>query len=101
MISVGAVPDRDLRFLTPAQAADLTDGSVSLALSVSSLQEMTPIQVEGYLHLLDRLVGADGPVDTVTMRFDDQPIPARWQPTFREVAPVQTSFLQAAWSIPR
>ena len=106
-------PDRDLRFLTPDQAADLADGSVSLALSVSSLQEMTPIQVEGYMHLLDRLVAADGtvylkqyaewhnPVDTVTMRFDEHPIPARWKPTFQEVAPVQTSFLQAAWSIPR
>lgn len=104
-------PDRRLQFLTPAQAADLPTGSVSLALSVSSLQEMTSGQVATYLKLLDRI--AEGglvylkqwaewhnPADDLTLRFADYPFPTRWSACFDEPAPIQTRFRQAAWRIP-
>jgi len=105
------VSPEHLRFLGPPEAAELPTGSVSLAVSVSSLHEMTAAQVEGYLALLDR-VAAGGivylkqwrswhnPDDAVTLRFDSYPIPARWQPLLNERAPVQTRFQQAAWSVP-
>jgi putative sugar O-methyltransferase len=104
-------PTRRVRFLTPAQAAELPSGSISLALSVSSLQEMTPEQVASYLRLLDRLAAGGlvylkqwaewrNPVDGVTLRFDDYPVPARWEACFDEPAPVQTRFRQAAWRVP-
>jgi hypothetical protein len=34
------------------------------------------------------------------MRFADYAFPARWNRLFHETAPVQTNFLQAAWSVP-
>jgi len=37
------------------------------------------------------------PVDRITMRFDDYPIPGSWQLAARGVAPVQTKFVQAVW----
>ena len=104
-------PTRRLRFLTPAQAAELPAGSISLALSVSSLQEMTPDQVASYLRLLDRIAAGGlvylkqwtewrNPADGVTLRFADYPFPARWEACFDEPAPVQTQFHQAAWRVP-
>lgn len=104
-------PTRNLRFMTPDEAVALPDGSISLALSVSSLQEMTASQVGDYLQLLDR-VAAGGtvylkqwkewrnPADGLTVRFDDYPVPPRWRVVFDEPAPVQTRFRQAAWSVP-
>ncbi|MDQ4026152.1 MAG: putative sugar O-methyltransferase [Actinomycetota bacterium] len=105
-------PSRCLHFLAPEETAGILDESASLALSVSSLQEMTPTQVKEYLCMLDR-VAAGGtvyikqwaswrnPADGFTMRFDHYPIPSRWIPLFNESAPVQTSFRQAAWDVPR
>jgi len=104
-------PERALRFLTPEEAEALPTGSASLVLSISTLQEMTPAQVEAYLGLLDR-VAAGGtvylkqwaqwrnPVDQVTMRVADYPYPARWSHHFDEPAPVQTGFRHAAFSVP-
>jgi putative sugar O-methyltransferase len=104
-------PERALRFLAPEDARALPTGTASLALSISTLQEMTPDQVKTYLHLIDR-VAAGGtvylkqwarwhnPVDDVTMRFADYPFPRRWSRRFDEAAPVQTGFRQAAFSVP-
>jgi putative sugar O-methyltransferase len=103
-------PER-LRFLSPGEAELLAPGSTDVALSVSSLQEMTPAQVAAYLRLFDN-VAAGGtvflkqwdvwtnPVDEVTMAFDDYPIPGRWKSLLRSRAPVQTRFVQAAWDVP-
>jgi putative sugar O-methyltransferase len=103
-------PER-LRFLSPDEARLLPAGSADVALSISSLQEMTPQQVESYLRLFDRV--AEGgtvflkqwevwtnPVDNVTMRFDEYPIPDRWVSVARSQAPVQTRFVQHAWRVP-
>ena len=104
-------PPGRLRFIAPEQLADLPLGSVDLALSISSLQEMTHGQVDGYLSALDR-VARDGtvflkqwlawrnPVDDIELRFDEYPIPAGWEAVYREPAPVQTNFAQAAWKVP-
>ncbi|MGA2514337.1 MAG: putative sugar O-methyltransferase [Candidatus Limnocylindrales bacterium] len=104
-------PPERLRFLSPEEAADLPDGSIDLALTISSLQEMTPAHVAAYLEMFDRT--AEGglvylkqwrawrnPVDQVELAFERYPIPARWALLFKERAPVQTSFIQAAWAIP-
>jgi putative sugar O-methyltransferase len=104
-------PGRALRFLTPEEAEELPTGSASLALSISTLQEMTSAQVETYLRLLDRVAAGgtvylkqwaqwDNPADGVTMRFADYPFPARWSRRFDQPAPVQTGFRHAAFSVP-
>jgi hypothetical protein len=105
------LPSRRLRFLRPEAAPSLPDESVSLAVSISSLPEMTRAQAEGYIHLLDR-VAAGGivylkqwsawhnPADDVTLRFKDYPVPERWRNVFDHPAPVQTAFREAAWSVP-
>lgn len=104
-------PADRLRFLTPDQVEDVADGTVDLAVSISSLQEMTPGQVQGYIGLMDR-VAAGGhvylkqwatwrnPDDGVTMRFSEYPVPSAWIPTIREPAPVQERFVQAGWAVP-
>jgi putative sugar O-methyltransferase len=105
-------PDARLRFLSPEQADALAPGSFDLAVSISSLHEMLPAQVAAYLALLDRVVAGGpvylkqwrswfNPVDRVTMRFAEYPVPARWQKLFEEAAPVQTRFQQAAWEVAR
>jgi putative sugar O-methyltransferase len=100
-------PQRDLRFVEAG--SDIPPG-VDLAVSISSLHEMTPDQVAGHLRLLDEVV-VDGvvflkqwhswhnPIDDVLMEFDRYPIPAAWSELFREPSPVQTRFTQAAWRL--
>jgi putative sugar O-methyltransferase len=102
-------PTRQLRFVPAEEAGSLAPGSADVALSISSLQEMVPAEIERYLRLFDR-VAAGGvvylkqwtewrnPRDGVLARLADYPIPARWKPLFFERAPVQTRFTQAAWS---
>ena len=103
-------PDR-LRFLTPTEAAKLAPASIDLAISISSLQEMTAAQIADYLELIDRAASGGtvylkqwrewrNPVDHITARFANYPIPGTWTKLFEEPAPVQTNFQQAAWSIP-
>lgn len=102
-------PER-LRFATPDDAETLPRGSHDLALSISSLQEMTPEQVQMYLQLFNTVTEGGqvylkqwkewhNPVDDVSLDMDDYPIPERWEQLFKEQAPVQTNFLQAAWHI--
>jgi putative sugar O-methyltransferase len=104
-------PNRNLRFITPDRIEQIEDGFASLAISISSLQEMTQTQVSSYLALLDRIVESNGFVylkqwsewtnleDHVTMRFTDYPIPSRWKLNFRERCPIQTNFEQAVWQV--
>lgn len=104
-------PPERLRFLSPADADLLPPNSIDVALSISSLQEMTPEQVAHYLHLFDQVAAGgtvflkqwetwSNPVDNVTMTFDDYPVPERWESVFRGRAPVQTRFMQEAWHVP-
>lgn len=105
----GLFPDRELAFLTPDQS-DQARG-VDLAVSISSLHEMTHEQIAGYLGLFDRAAAGGtvylkqwhewtNPDDQIVARFADYPFPARWRRLFLERAPVQTRFDQAAWRIP-
>jgi putative sugar O-methyltransferase len=103
-------PAERLRFVSPDEVDEIATGSVDLALSISSLQEMTAEQVEGYLETFDRVaerglvflkqwISWRNPVDNIQLRFDEYPIPARWRMLFKERAPVQTNFAQAAWVV--
>ena len=103
-------PERDITWVD-ARELDTLTATPDLALAISSLHEMTPEQVGVYLDLLDTIVPDGGtvflkqweqwnnPTDDVVMTFDDYPVPAGWQTTFRETAPVQTKFRQAAWQV--
>lgn len=104
-------PSRSLRFVRPDEAFDLADGSMDLAVSISSLQEMTPNHVDRYLGLFDRVAAGGNvylkqwsswcnPEDKIAMNFDDYPVPPRWRMQFRSRAPVQTRFTEALWNIP-
>jgi putative sugar O-methyltransferase len=103
-------PDRDLRFV------DAGDRAASLqpfdaAVSISSLQEMTPVEIGRYFQLLDHLAapgavvylkqweGWLNPVDAVRHSMDQYPVPSRWRTVFRRPAPVQTMFDEAAWVV--
>ena len=105
-------PGRSLRFLSPDEAFELEDSSIDLALSISSLQEMTLKQVERYLGLFDRVAAGGNvylkqwsswynPDDKITITLDDYPVPPRWRMMFRFQAPVQSRFTEALWNIPK
>ena len=105
-------PPERLRFLSPDETEGLADGSIDLVLTISSLQEMTPAQVAAYVEMFDRVARGGviymkqwrtwrNPVDRVELTFDRYPIPRHWVPLFKERAPVQTNFTQAAWVVPR
>jgi putative sugar O-methyltransferase len=99
-----------LRFLKPREVAGVEDGTVDLSLWISSLQEMTQEQVAAYFAFMDR-VSASGivylkqwfrwrnPIDGIELSSNDYPIPTDWRLIFRERAPVQTHFWQAAWRV--
>jgi putative sugar O-methyltransferase len=104
-------PAERLRFLGPSEALDLPTSFADLALSISTLQEMTPSQVSTYVDVFGRIArggsvylkqwnGWKNREDRVTLRFDDYPIPASWEAVFNEAAPVQSKFRQAAWRVP-
>jgi hypothetical protein len=102
-------PNRRLKFLSPDQLDAIPPRSVALAFSISSLQEMTPDQIRGYLSFLDTVVVPSGivylkqwrewlnPLDGVKTTFSAYPLPPRWATLFVERAPVQTGFQQGAW----
>jgi putative sugar O-methyltransferase len=100
-------PDRDITFLAADDATAEAIGAVDLAVSISSLQEMTHEQVAHYLDLIDQVVDGTvflkqwrrwtNPVDGVVLDFGEYPVPEHWQPVFREPSPVQTAFDQAGW----
>ena len=35
------------------------------------------------------------------MQFDQYPVPSRWVQRFRQSAPVQSNFQEAAWQVPK
>jgi putative sugar O-methyltransferase len=103
-------PVQRLRFLSPDEATEAQPGSFDLGISISSLQEMTPSQVHGYISMFDRLVAGGSvylkqwrewrnPDDDVTVAFDDYPIPERWKLGFRVPALIQRKFEEAAWDV--
>jgi len=103
-------PDR-LTFLTPEQIDRVPRASVDLAVSISTLSEMTPSTRDSYLSFLDEVtvrgriylkqwMSWHNPVDNLDVHFDDFAIPARWVPILKEACPVQTQFLQAMWRNP-
>lgn len=99
------------RFIQAGECSASSVGPADLAVSVSSLQEMTPVQVENYLALFDEVCSGgtvflkqwerwSNPDDGVVMDMARYPIPPRWKRLLWERAPVQTRFMQAAWSVP-
>lgn len=94
-----------LTFLDSAEASKLRPPDVGV--SISSLQEMTPQQVQSYLELFsERIIGTvylkqwkrwTNPLDSVTMAFDQYPIPHQWRQVKSHQAAVQANFTEAVW----
>ena len=104
-------PPERLTFVRPDDVGQLSDGSFDLAVSISSLQEMTNEQIVHYLRLFDR-VAAGGHVylkqwtkkrnreNDVDFRFETMPVGDAWEPEWRRRCPVQTDFTEGGWSVP-
>lgn len=102
-------PDRDLTFVD-ARVADPV-APFDLAVTISSLAEMTNDDIARYLALFERLASPGAvvylkqwarwmnPVDGIEFVFDDH-VPAGGALVVRRRAPVQTAFLEAAWRMP-
>lgn len=103
-------PDRRLRFVDARHEASSIQ-RFDAAVSISSLQEVTRLEIHRYLELLDRLAqpgaviylkqweGWVNPVDAVRHTMDDYPVATRWQRLFRRPARVQTNFDESAWEV--
>ncbi len=103
-------PQERLRFLDPSQTDEIASGGIDLALSISSLQEMTPPQVGEYLRLVDRVAHGGvcylkqwtrwrNPADRVSLELARYPYPDSWTRLFFRKCPVQTTFSEGAWTI--
>lgn len=102
-------PDRDLTFVDARVADPVED--FDLALTISSLAEMTSAETARYLALFERLAAPGAvvylkqwahwlnPVDGVQFVFDDHAPPGGTL-LLRRRAPIQTAFLEAAWRMP-
>lgn len=95
-----------LPFLAPKDSSSV--GDVDVALTISSLHEMTPRTVESYLRLFDRTAQYVylkqwtewwNPDDRITMKMAEYPFPARWRAISWATAPVQRGFTQALWAV--
>jgi len=97
-------------FLTPNQLDLISPLSSELFVTISSLHEMRPEQIDFYLHQVAR--HCDGyfyfkqwqesvnPPDQIVIRREDYPIPADWVPIFDRPHPVQTAFFEAMYRLP-
>jgi hypothetical protein len=101
-------PNRNVTFLD-GRDLNASPAPFDLAISISSLAEMTPPVVARYLDMFDR-GGREGavvylkqwfrwrnPLDEVEQTIDDYELPARWRRLFRRAARIQTAFAEVAF----
>jgi putative sugar O-methyltransferase len=97
-----------LTFLTPEEAGSIPNASVDLALSISTLAEMTPGTVAEYLRLFDRVAKHVYLKQWTTWRNEDDrlqltmanyPYPSGWERVYWAPAPVQTHFTEGLWRV--
>lgn len=101
----------EIVFLTPSQLQHLKPGSVSLSLTISSLQEMPPYQVAYYFSEFNRLTSGHFYMKQYqhgvvkfgghTTDWDSYPIPPHWKPIFSEPCEVQANFNHALYRTSR
>lgn len=105
-------PHRNLTFIdAEAGVPDLP--KFDLAISISSLHEMTPELVNGYLHAFDRAANPEAivyikqwvdwwnPDDRIATSMRNYRLPDTWNRLFERRAKVQRKFGEAAWQAPR
>lgn len=100
-----------IAFLLPQQMDLLPDGSVDLFLNISSFHEMRIEQIRCYFGILRRLVRKYAylkqwresviPVENVTIRESDYPIPADWRRIYWRPCAVQEHFFEALFEVAR
>ena len=106
-------PGRKINFIDAASdnvEELLKKRQYDLALSISSLQELSLIKIRKYMALLNSCVNHHGvvylkqwldwfnPIDNIRVKFTaDYSIPKNWEEIFFRRARVQTNFGEAAW----
>lgn len=106
----GAVRDSRLIFVTPNQFATLTPIGADLAVNVSSLHEMLPVQVAEYLRLIDRHAAGGffytkqwahwfNKLDGVETDKSSYPYPVTWRCLFDRTPTAQPAFFEALFAI--
>ncbi len=98
-----------IAFLTPNQLELLEPLGVDLFVNVSSLHEMRPEQIAYYLGQVDRHCAGSfytkqwltwhNPVDDVTIRREDYPIPPHWEVVYSRRHPIQRAFFHALYRV--
>jgi putative sugar O-methyltransferase len=98
-----------LRFLLPHQAAQLPAASIDVAVSISSLHEMSRQQVEHYFAFLARACRGHvytkqwrrsrTPENDVVFGEHDYPVPAGWREDFHRRHPIQRMFFEARYDV--
>ncbi len=100
----------EIAFLLPHQLELLPEKSVDLFVNISSLHEMRLDQIRYYFAVLGRLVRkyfylkqwreSNIPLENVTIRETDYPIPAEWRKIYWRPCAVQDYFFEALFEIP-
>jgi len=99
----------EIAFLLPHQAKLLPPKSFDLFVNISSLHEMRPEQIAAYFDLIDHLTRSyfyskqwfvsENPIDGVSIKHDDYPVPAHWRELYLRPARVQTAFFEAMYAV--
>jgi putative sugar O-methyltransferase len=104
-------PKDRVSYVHASEVASIAADSVDLAVSISSLHNLTSDEVRDYLSLLDRVVRPGGqvymkerrdwynPAEQKRSLFSEYPVPPGWRLLLRRCAPVQTDFDEALWEV--
>ena len=97
-----------IKFLLPHQIELLPPKYFNLFINISSLHEMTKLQISHYLQQIDRLCRGyfyfkqwrqSRVPDNSFIRENDYPIPKRWTTVFHHRHPIQAMFFEALYRI--
>ena len=101
--------ESSLAFLSPAQVEYLPDRMFDLFINISSLQEMTPAQIDNWFGQIDRLckgwfytkqyVESKNGFDDIIIRQEDYPVRAHWQTLLNRKSPIFPKLFEAIYRI--
>lgn len=101
-----AAKEGRLVFLQPSEINTIPDKSVDLFLNISSYQEMTQQQIEGYFAHADRVCKGyfymkewKTAVVETKLSQKDYPVPQNWKRIFNRECAVQSKFFEAMYEV--
>jgi putative sugar O-methyltransferase len=98
-----------ISFLTPEQIELIPNKSIDLFINISSLHEMTSIQINNWFNQINRVTNGwfytkqfkkyPNLIDNLTIREEDYPSPSDWKEKVRRTNPIFQEFFEVVYKI--